>query len=639
MSQKMLLTLLTVMTTLIPPAVAAAATVSSPDSNKNTLTARLAKSDPVTDTVTAMMFMRRAEFPSFSPDDKTVCFLSTLSGKPELWTMPTAGGWPMQITLTKEGVIGEQWSPTSDLIAFMVGAGKRDLYTVRADGTEQKHYDYSVALNDWTADGKQIMFASNVTGKKEDNTWLLDPATGKLEQAGKMGDAIYDVSPDRKFALLCNWTHNSDTNLSLCNLKSGEQHLITPEKGAMYSGGHLNRNRPYFSADGKAVWLVSNEGRRSDNGFARIKLSDDGKPSPLEYIEKHDGASLYGFALDQKRTTAALDWVDQSGSRISIVDLASGKATRIASMPMPSTNVKEIAISHDGRTVAVSACDIASTYDIYLLDIATEHWRRLTDSSHPGVDLAKLSRPEHIEYKTAEGQPCEGWLYQPSSSKPCAYVINLMGRDSGFGLLNQTLLSQGLGVVVPVCHSSGHNKGEKAINDVHAIKGAIDYLVGKKLADPKRIGIYGFSHFGLEAVAAAVEYPDSIAACVDSAGPVDFEIWGKQRGKFMVNEYGNPEPGSALMEFLCPIRRAERIKAAMMVQQGMKDDAVKPDCSLELIENFKKRGVPIETVIFPDEGHSYSQVENEIKATSAMVSFFTKHLMDDKVSSLSNQIR
>jgi dipeptidyl aminopeptidase/acylaminoacyl peptidase len=94
----------------------------------------------------------------------------------------------------------------------------------------------------------------------------------------------------------------------------------------------------------------------------------------------------------------------------------------------------------------------------------------------------------------------------------------------------------------------------------------------------------------------------------------------------MVSEYGNPQPGSPEMDFLCPVRRLDRMKAAMMVQQGLKDIVVNPEETQQIIDDFKRRGVPIETQLFPDEGHAISKRDNQIKSTVSMVEFFAKTL-------------
>ncbi len=68
------------------------------------------------------------------------------------------------------------------------------------------------------------------------------------------------------------------------------------------------------------------------------------------------------------------------------------------------------------------------------------------------------------------------------------------------------------------------------------------------------------------------------------------------------------------------------MKAALLVEQGMKDVQVEPEESLQVIDDYKKRGVAIETLIFNDEGHAISKNENVVKSTVTMVEFFLKHL-------------
>ena len=56
--------------------------------------------------------------PSFSPDGSRIAFLSDLSGTPQLWTMPSAGGWPERVTAFADQLTNARWSPAEDLIAI-----------------------------------------------------------------------------------------------------------------------------------------------------------------------------------------------------------------------------------------------------------------------------------------------------------------------------------------------------------------------------------------------------------------------------------------------------------------------------------------------------------------------------------------
>ena len=61
--------------------------------------------------------------PSFSPDASRIAFLSDLSGTPQLWTMPSAGGWTERVTAFADPVTTACWSPTDDLIAVELAPG------------------------------------------------------------------------------------------------------------------------------------------------------------------------------------------------------------------------------------------------------------------------------------------------------------------------------------------------------------------------------------------------------------------------------------------------------------------------------------------------------------------------------------
>jgi dipeptidyl aminopeptidase/acylaminoacyl peptidase len=77
---------------------------------------------------------------------------------------------------------------------------------------------------------------------------------------------------------------------------------------------------------------------------------------------------------------------------------------------------------------------------------------------------------------------------------------------------------------------------------------------------------------------------------------------------------------------LSPIHKLDKIKAAMMVQHGANDTNVPVVEAEQIVENLKSRKVPVEYILFPDEGHGWRKVPNRIRSTKEMVEFFSKHL-------------
>jgi dipeptidyl aminopeptidase/acylaminoacyl peptidase len=202
----------------------------------------------------------------------------------------------------------------------------------------------------------------------------------------------------------------------------------------------------------------------------------------------------------------------------------------------------------------------------------------------------------------------------------------------------QALVSQGIGVFAPnVRGSSGFGKrfvnldnGELRFNGIHDIKSCVEYLVSSGIADPKQIGITGGSYGGYMTMAGVTEYPDLFAAGVDLFGIVNFATFFEHTEPWMAAistvEYGDPKTQADLLQKLSPINKLDRIKAAMMVQHGANDTNVPVVEAEQIVSNLKQRGVPVEYVLFPDEGHGFRELPNRIRSTVSTVEFFVKYL-------------
>jgi dipeptidyl aminopeptidase/acylaminoacyl peptidase len=81
-----------------------------------------------------------------------------------------------------------------------------------------------------------------------------------------------------------------------------------------------------------------------------------------------------------------------------------------------------------------------------------------------------------------------------------------------------------------------------------------------------------------------------------------------------------------MLRRLSPIYRIDRIKSPTIVLHGANDTNVPVIEAEQVVENLKKRNVPVEYVLFPDEGHGWRKMPNRIRSTVAIVRFFEIHL-------------
>ncbi len=91
-------------------------------------------------------------------------------------------------------------------------------------------------------------------------------------------------------------------------------------------------------------------------------------------------------------------------------------------------------------------------------------------------------------------------------------------------------------------------------------------------------------------------------------------------------EYGNPETEVEMLRRLSPIHRIDRIKAPTIVLHGANDTNVPVIEAEQVVENLKRRNVPVEYVLFADEGHDWDKTPNRIRSVVSIVKFFETHL-------------
>lgn len=575
--------------------------------------------------------------PCFSPSGGEISFISNMS---QLWRVPYTSGWPMQITAEAVPVGGHDWSPVSNRIAYIAGVGEYVIGICNPDGTDERSYKglYGSRGLSWTADGKKILVAAkNVGIDKDFSPYIIDAENGEKTLCGKEG-AEYpcDLSPDGKTVLLHSVINNFNSNLYLQDLETNKRRLITlHKKPARYFGGYLSpRCRPRFSSDGKSIYFATNAGR-DISGFARLSLDGTREDCPVEFLSTKDKAELSGFLLDKDEKVALLAWHQSGADALSLYDLNSKIETNLPTIP--GNLLVDIDISPDGARIAANVQDDLKPLDIYVKDkSADQDWKQITFSQHPGWDPAKMAKPEKISFIDSRGITLQGTLIRAQNCSLPAPCVIVMGRTDKAAEC-QILAKNGISVFSPSVlealeTSKMTNTTQVLQAEMEKLKYYVEYLKQNKIAEPKHLGITGHSKYGFFSLAAICKYPDTFAACYESAGWADFAVCrdntDKSEASFFNREYGSPKPGSEQMKFLSPIADFDAVKAAVMVQHGEKDKTVPIQAAHQIVETLKKSAKPVESIINKDEGHDYSKTENKLEASVALVDFFIRHLKD-----------
>jgi dipeptidyl aminopeptidase/acylaminoacyl peptidase len=583
--------------------------------------------------------------PSFSPDGARLTFVSNLSGLPQVWTVAAEGGWPTQVTALDDQIYGVAWSPDGDWLALSLAPGggmNQQVYLVRPDGTGLRRLTDGGAENNWRGpwshDGSRLAIASNRRTGAAMDVYLVDVATGAWQlvaQQNGIGE-IVDISRDGQFVLLDRMANRGDNNLFLRDLGAGTEILLTPHAGTATFGGAT------FAPDRQTIYLSSNV-ERDLAAFARIAIAPNGRPGPIETLAARDDAELDHFAISEDGATAALVWNVAGRSQLAFMDLASGVLT--PGPELPSELITQVLFSSDGRRLALNLSGATAPLDIWLLERESDKLAQVTHSPHAGIDLAALVRPELARFGAHDRLELSGWLYRPrGASAPGAVVLSFHGGPEGqerpgFNSTYQALLAQGISVFAPnVRGSSGFGKtfmnldnGALRINAIADIQACVAYLLGAGVAEPGRIGIMGGSYGGYMTMAGLAIFPELFAAGANLFGVVNFETFFAHTEPWMAaiskSEYGDPETELDMLRELSPIHKLDRVKAATLVLHGANDTNVPVVEAEQVVERLKRQAVPVEYILFPDEGHGFTKTTNRIRSSVAVVRWFARYLL------------
>jgi dipeptidyl aminopeptidase/acylaminoacyl peptidase len=131
-------------------------------------------------------------------------------------------------------------------------------------------------------------------------------------------------------------------------------------------------------------------------------------------------------------------------------------------------------------------------------------------------------------------------------------------------------------------------------------------------------------------MAGLTRYPEVFAAGADLFGVVNFETFFAHTEPWMAAiskvEYGDPATQKEMLRELSPIHAVDRVKAPTIVLHGANDTNVPVVEAEQVVDSLKQRGVPVEYVLFPDEGHGWRKTANRIRSTVAIVRWFDRYL-------------
>lgn len=266
----------------------------------------------------------------------------------------------------------------------------------------------------------------------------------------------------------------------------------------------------------------------------------------------------------------------------------------------------------------------------------------------PELDAYPLSPMEPVRFEARDGLAIRGYLTFPRGAERSRLPMVLLvhggpwARDRwGFDPQAQWLANRGyLCFQVNFRGSTGFGKQFLSAGDREwggrmqdDLTDAVRWAVARGYADPDRIAIAGVSYGGYAALAGAAFTPDLYRCAVSAYGPSNLltllrslpPYWSAQR-HLLERRMGHLDRDQELLRDRSPLFHAGRIRIPILIAQGANDVRVPPAESEQIVGALRERGIPVDYLFFPDEGHGFVREANQLAYYAAVERFLARHL-------------
>jgi dipeptidyl aminopeptidase/acylaminoacyl peptidase len=307
--------------------------------------------------------------------------------------------------------------------------------------------------------------------------------------------------------------------------------------------------------------------------------------------------------------------------------------------------------STENKRWLVHAANATSLGGYYIYDVDKKAAQEI-GLINPAMQMIKPGQVLSIGYAARDGLRINGYLTMPpgwtdKSPKPPMIVMPHGGpelRDTyQYSPIVQFLASRGYAVLQPNFRGSGgYGKafqdagrlhwGDAATDD---ITDGVKFVVGKGLADPARICIFGASYGGYAAMMSIVREPDLYKCAVGASGPTDLGrmlTWERNEEgsnsfayNYWTSQIGDPGRDKAMIEASSPALQADKVKVPVLLVHGKRDKTVPIEQSEFMRDALKKANKPVEMTTYETAAHG--MVGSDMRRfLTELESFFGKHL-------------
>lgn len=551
--------------------------------------------------------------PKWSPDGRYLSILSDREDETtQVWLLDRRGGDAQQLTEFKQGIDSYDWAPDSKSILLLVADPSPE------DLDEEEPPNPRPFVVD------RLQFKEDYVGyltRHRTHVHVFDLESREARQVtfGDYDDSEPAWSPDsQKIVFVSNRTatpdRNRNTDLWIVDLsKTGaEPTQLTTHETADAS--------PSWSPDGRTIIYTSTTTNAKRPIYAIPQLT---------VVDVTTGKAAVNPSLQQTQVfdprytpdgQAILAITEYHGEQHLVrVEAASGA---VQSLVEGSDVVTEFTVAADG-TIYPLVTRPQLPDEIFVL--GDDGLTQLSFVNKDVLDEVTLATVEKHVYKSKDGTAIESFYVFPNGYKKNRKYPGLLYIHGGpmqqwdyrFDYEAQLLAAQGYVVVMPNPRGSwgyGQEFAEAIFQnwggpDYEDVMAGMDYGIEQGWIDAKRMAVYGWSYGGMLTNHVITKTDRFKAAITVASATLYIANYGHdQYQRWWEEELGLPwlAENRDKWDRISPFYALDKVSTPTLIVGGEDDWNVPIINSEQLYIALKRRDVPTELVVYPNEGHSLS---------------------------------